>query len=212
MRYTRSILGGICISIGAIVNLSCENRVVGAFLFGIGLFAILSRGYQLFTGAIGYYWQRDGTYKTECVTIWVGNYLGTIIMGILLRFTRIYGVLSEKISATVNMKLQDHPVSIFLLSVLCGMLMYIAVHGWNTAKNSMQKIVSCFLPVMVFILAGFEHCVANMAYFWMEGGLTWRKIIYLIIMTIGNSVGAWILSVPEHWKSKKYGQTIELVK
>ena len=57
-RYTdillKAILTGFAIGIGGIVNLSCDNRYMGAFLFGLGLFVILTFGLMLFTGKVGY--------------------------------------------------------------------------------------------------------------------------------------------------------------
>ena len=46
-----------------------------------------------------------------------------------------------------------------------------------------------FLCVMVFILSGFEHCIANMYYFSVAG--VWSKDTFLLIllMTLGNSIG-----------------------
>ena len=44
----------------------------------------------------------------------------------------------------------------------------------------------------VFILCGFEHCVANMYYFTMGGAWSGRAILYLLVMTLGNAVGGVI--------------------
>ena len=40
--FLRSLLTGVAIAIGGTVYLSCPNKYLGAFLFGIGLFVILS--------------------------------------------------------------------------------------------------------------------------------------------------------------------------
>ena len=42
---------------------------------------------------------------------------------------------------------------------------------------------------MVFILCGFEHCVANMYYFSVAGMWSGKALVYLLVMTLGNSVG-----------------------
>ena len=40
----KSILAGIMIAIGGTIYLSLENKMVGAFLFAIGLFIIVTKG------------------------------------------------------------------------------------------------------------------------------------------------------------------------
>ena len=45
---------GICIGIGGAVYLTLENKIVGAFLFTVGLFTILIFGFKLYTGMVGY--------------------------------------------------------------------------------------------------------------------------------------------------------------
>ena len=63
------------------------------------------------------------------------------------------------------MKLEDSLSGILILAFFCGMLMYIAVDGYKSKGNP----VILFLGVSVFILAGFEHCIANMFYFTVAG-------------------------------------------
>jgi formate/nitrite transporter FocA (FNT family) len=209
--FIKAVLAGICIGIGGTVFLSCDSKMLGAFLFALGLFAILTRGYKLFTGAVGYFWEKNARFKLEVIIIWAGNLAGTFAAGTVLGLTRIHSI-SEKAVSLVDTKLADTPLSIFILAVFCGMLMYIAVHGWNSAVeaenktgvgNSAVKVVACVLPVAVFILCGFEHCIANMYYFALAGVFpftdTWQ---YLAIMTAGNAVGAWILSVPMYLMEK----------
>ena len=47
-----SILAGMCIAIGGTVFLSLENKVIGASLFSIGLFFIVMRQLNLYTGKL----------------------------------------------------------------------------------------------------------------------------------------------------------------
>ena len=41
----------------------------------------------------------------------------------------------------------------------------------------------------VFILCGFEHCVANMFYFTVGRAWSGKAVLYLLIMTAGNAAG-----------------------
>ena len=48
---------------------------------------------------------------------------------------------------------------------------------------------------MVFILCGFEHCVANMYYFSVAGMWSGKTLLYLLVMTLGNAVGGVVFPV-----------------
>ena len=60
MKYFISaIFAGMMISFGGIVYLSCLNfsvlgSTIGSFLFSLGLLTVVARGYDLYTGKIGY--------------------------------------------------------------------------------------------------------------------------------------------------------------
>ena len=50
----KAILAGVMISIGGTIYLALDNKMLGAFLFSIGLFSICAYGFNLYTGKIGY--------------------------------------------------------------------------------------------------------------------------------------------------------------
>ena len=45
----------------------------------------------------------------------------------------------------------------------------------------------------VFILAGFEHSIANMFYFGAAGMVNLESVLYLAIVVVGNSIGGMLL-------------------
>ena len=49
-----AVLSGMFIGIGGTIYLACASKIVGAFLFTIGLMMIVCYGFSLFTGAVGY--------------------------------------------------------------------------------------------------------------------------------------------------------------
>ena len=81
--FLRAFATGIAIAIGGIVYLSCENRYLGAFLFGTGLFVILSFGFNLFTGKVGYAVENKPSYISSLLVIWLGNFAGTALSAFL---------------------------------------------------------------------------------------------------------------------------------
>ncbi|MBQ8510536.1 MAG: formate/nitrite transporter family protein [Clostridia bacterium] len=187
-----AILAGLCIGLGGTVCLSVDNSVVGALLFSIGLLTILAFGFNLFTGKVGYALDNPPSYIGTLAIIWLGNLIGTSLMALLLRFTRVYGTIAPKAQSMVDSKLGDTPVSILLLAIGCGMCMYIAVQAYKT-QTSTLKCVFVIFPVMVFILCKFEHVIANMFYFALCGSFTLKTLGYLLIMTIGNSIGGLLI-------------------
>lgn len=186
--FLRALLTGFAIGVGGVVYLSCDSKYIGAFLFGTGLFVILSFGFNLFTGKVGYAVENKPVYLIDLGIIWLGNLFGTAATGGLILCTRISGI-GEKAAAMCETKLADNPASIAILSFFCGMLMFIAADGFKKTENPIAQTLMVFLPVMVFILSGFEHCVANMFYFTAAGAWSPKAFWYLILMTLGNSAG-----------------------
>ena len=75
--------------------------------------------------------------------------------------------------------------------------MYLAVNGYKMIEDSIGKYLAVFLGVVVFILSGFEHCVANMYYFTIANVWSLHAVGYMLIMILGNSAGAILFSVSE---------------
>lgn len=71
--------------------------------------------------------------------------------------------------------------------------MYLAIDNYQKTKN----IVFIIAPVMIFILSGFEHSIANMFYFHLAGAYSAKSFLYLLVMIAGNGVGAKIFSLKD---------------
>lgn len=197
----KSIFAGIMISIGGIAYLSIDNKIIGSLFFGIGLFTILIFNFYLFTGKVGTLIKLHKIkHIINLVIIWIGNLISTYLMSLIIKQTRILN--NIKIDEMINIKTNDSFLSIFILSIFCGILMHIAVSIFNSKQHhdGIVKVIGVFLPVSVFILCGFEHCVANMFYFNLAGDL---NIEYILIMTLGNTVGSLLLSFYDY-KINKY--------
>ena len=90
--FLRALCTGFAIGIGGAVYLSCDNKYLGAFLFGTGLFTILTFGFNLFTGKVGYAVEREPAYILELLIVWLGNFGGAAISAYMLLNTRISGI------------------------------------------------------------------------------------------------------------------------
>lgn len=189
----KSFLAGIMIAIGGTVFLSIENKVISASLFSIGLFGVLIYNLNLYTGKIGYLITNlNLKYIKELIITLIGNFIGACSVGFILRYTRIYDKIYEKSLILANTKLNDNILSIFILSIFCGLLMYYAVNGFKK-QTDFGKYLVVYLGVAVFILCGFEHCIANMYYFSVADIWSLKTLGYTGIMVLGNSIGSFII-------------------
>ena len=188
----RSFMTGIAIGIGATAFLSCESKIAGAFLFGTGLFIILNFGFYLYTGKVGYIVEKKPSYIAEVALIWIGNFAGTFVFAFLILCTRASSI-AQKAAAMCAVKSADTPLSLLVLSFFCGILMFIAADGFKTIENPVGKVLAIFLPVMAFILSGFEHSIADMFYFSLSRTWTAHSFLCLIIMTLGNAFGGMLV-------------------
>ena len=191
--FTYGILAGISIAIGGTVFLSVENKALGALLFTVGLFTVCTFGLHLFTGKVCYVFERDRDYAVDLPVIWLGNLFGTWLTAFLEGRTRAGAALTEKAQALCQVKLGDSILSIFILAVLCNLLIFIAVDGYNKNPHELGKYLALFFGVTVFIMCGFEHCVANMYYFSMAGAWSLKTFGYVLVMTFGNAVGGVLI-------------------
>ena len=186
-------MSGLFIGIGGTAFLSVENRFLGAFLFSIGLFAILSMGLNLFTGKVCYMFENPPAYCITLLVIWLGNLAGAFLSAKAMLLTRSGTALCEKAAVLCSVKLSDNLLSIFILSIFCNLLICLAVEGYRKIPHKLGKYLAIIFAIMVFILAGFEHCVANMFYFTAGHAWSARTVLYLLVMTLGNSVGGVII-------------------
>lgn len=198
----RGITAGIMISIGGTIYLSLENKMLGAFLFSIGLFAICTNGYNLYTGKIGYVVENKLKYLWELLFTLIGNLIGTLACGYLIYLSRVGESLREKASLICEVKLNDNLLSIFILAIFCGIIMYLAVDLYKRLTD-FGKYMGIFMGITVFILASFEHCVANMYYFSVANMWSWKTVLYVLVMIAGNSVGSILLALANKFGLKK---------
>ena len=191
--FVSAIIAGMLIGMGGTVYLSQSNAVIGSFLFSIGLYTILVFQLHLYTGKIGYTPFQKPVYIIELLITWFGNLVGTGLVALMVSNTRIFAGIEAKVVQIAATKLGDGLLSIFILAIFCGMLMFIAVDCYRNVQGSTLRFAGVFMPVMVFILSGFEHVIANMFYFSLAGAWSVECIIAILVMTVGNAVGGMLI-------------------
>lgn len=179
-----SILASILISLGGTVYLHTmtSDKFLGSALFSIGLYGVIFLGANLFTGKVGYVVGREKL--VEALIILGVNLIVAVICGWIYRMN--YGV-----AEIVSTKLDKPLLKLFVDSVICGVCIYLAVEG--PKQHTGAGYIMTLLGVMVFILVGAEHCIADAFYLGASNTTTWINFGRLMIVALGNSVGSLII-------------------
>jgi formate/nitrite transporter len=209
----QGILAGMYISLGAIGYLKLAANTVdpglgaflGAFVFPLGIIAILLMQAELYTSdtmvMIAVYAGRTKINKIIRILllIFVANLIGAIFAAFM---TQTSGIFNENVMAFVIEKAihkVNMPVGQLISSgILCNILVSTGVCLAYSCRDEISKIIVVWLAISVFILSGTEHVVANMYYLFIAymGGadITLSNIFYhLFVVAIGNFIGGGII-------------------
>ena len=183
-------LASFLIGLGDYVLLKIGTPL-GAFLFALGLYGVCMLGANLFTGKCGFILE-DKKWR-ELGIILITNLIAGWIIGWLFSLTD--PAIHEAAVAKFNS--WDLSLGFFLRSVFCGMIMYIAVKCYK-----LGSIWGVFIGVPLFILAGFQHSIANVIT--AGAAVNWSWTIPLCV--VGNFVGsvtiAWLVEATPKAKKK----------
>lgn len=175
------------IGIGNLVYAMCDNKVVGAMLFSLGLLCILQNGLYLYTGKIGIIWMAQNK-KKEVVHLLLGIVCN--IVGVML-VVKTYMIANDEFATRITQTAQSlssqSALSCFLGAIFCGMLMTVATVS-GRKENTVAEVAITIFCVMTFILAGFKHCVANASMLLFPD----CNYINYLAMVAGNTVGSLI--------------------
>lgn len=181
------------IAIAAICNLTLGG-IAGAVCFAVGLCVICQYKFQLFTGWCGKFWSYKDKrrFTKKMAVMWLLNYLGAWGLAKLVSLTPV-GLNIQYAATLVIAKYVDYDWwQLLLLSIPCGLLVYLGV---TSAQEHRPLLVLC---VIAFVIGGFPHCIATMAYLGLAY-LGQDKILIahtyfdtLLLITVGNIIGSWI--------------------
>lgn len=184
------------------------GKLAGACIFPAGLAMVVVAGSELFTGNC-LMWMALLNGKigfSKLLKNWgfvfLGNLLGALLVTLLVVLSGVFDNISETVVATANAKVSIGFGEALIRGVLCNFLVCIAVWMAFSAETVTGKIVAVFFPVMLFVLCGFEHSIANMFYVpagMMQSAFTGGAIgalnpigflfYNLLPVTIGNIIG-----------------------
>lgn len=187
-------------------------KLVGAVVFPAGMAMVLIAGSELFTGntliILGVLEKKVAVSRMlkNWFFVFIGNFIGAafVAAGVVYGHTPdlFSGKLAESIVAAGASRCNLAFSESIIRGILCNILVCIAVWMSFAAKKVSGKLMTSFWPIMVFVMCGFEHSIADM-YFGCAAlftaaeygihaeGLTWFNFIFYNILpvTIGNIIG-----------------------
>ena len=203
-----AVLAGLYISLGAIgatliqASAGAEvGKLLGACVFPTGLILILTAGGELFTGnclmsgpLVNRKVSGAGVLRNLCI-VYLGNMIGAFLGAVLASCGGVLLAGGEKAMA-LAVTIAQNKVSLsftdaLLRGVGCNVLVCGAVYAATGAESGGGKAVLAFFPVMLFVLCGLEHCVANMYY--VPAVLLMKGMPRFAVSADGVTVGAYLL-------------------
>ena len=223
------VLAGFLIGMGAMVTNTAGHaltnpsvaKIVSGLLFPFGLIMVILTGAELFTGncLITISVMEKKVNWLGMLRNWFYVYLGNFIGSVLLAMAAAYSGpmnLNSNAVAVYTMKVAAVKCALtfgnaVVLGILCNVLVCIAVAMSLMSKTTGGRALGAYLPIAFFVIAGFEHSVANMYYIsaglfaknipaYVEAaaaagldisGLTWWNFLVhnLLPVTLGNIIG-----------------------
>ncbi len=126
------------------------SKFIGASIFPIGLMLCVFTGSSLFTGnslLTLSFLTKDLKFSNlvkNLTIVWIGNFLGSIFTAYVAFYAGIFK--SECVAS----------------GFFCNILVAMGVIMAMCSTDATGKFLGCWFPVMLFVLCGYQHVVANM--------------------------------------------------
>ncbi len=217
----RAYMAGAILALAAVfavtVAVQTGSFLTGAILFPVGFCMLYLMGFDLLTGVfvlapLALLDKRPGVTVNGVLRNWglvfVGNFAGAITVAFMMAWVFTYGfniepgAVGQKI-ATIGeartLGYAEHGTAgwftIFIRGMLCNWMVSMGVVGAMISTTVPGKVISMWMPIMLFFYMAFEHSVVNMFLFpfgLIMGGefsfvdyLVWNEIPTVL----GNLVG-----------------------
>ncbi len=207
-------------------------RLLAGLVFSLGLILVIVGGAELFTG--------NSLMVVACASrritvaallrawmlVYAGNIIGALATAGIVLLSGQHGLAAGAVGETAltiaAAKAALPTVQLFFLSVLCNVLVCLAVWMTFGARTTTDKVMVIVPPVAAFVAAGFEHSIANLyllpyalalkslagSELWAAigkaptdfAGLTPGAILHnIVVATAGNLVGGSLMVGAVYW-------------
>lgn len=193
------------------VSIPGISKLIGASLFPVGLMLVCCCGAELFTGnsllAIALLDKKItfGQLMRNWVLVYIGNIIGSYLLAFMLYQSGLFDTISETVINVAKAKVSMTFVQALMRSILCNMLVVLAVWFQSASKDITGKIFAIWFPIMLFVFCGYEHSVANMFFIPLgqllgadvSTGAMWLN--NLLPVTIGNVIGGAVIIASSYY-------------
>lgn len=180
--FGKAILAGMMIAMGAAASSVAAHtvsdvglaRLAAAVVFPVGLMMVILLGAELFTGdclvAISVCDKKEKLLSVVRLlfVVYIGNFVGATLLALGIYFSGQLDYSAGMLGAyTIKVAMGKVSLSFskgIVSGILCNILVCAAVLMAMCAKDITGKLLASFFTIMLFVTAGFEHCVANMYY------------------------------------------------
>lgn len=191
------------------------QRLLSGLVFPIGLMLVVVLGAELFTGNNALLMppliQRRlsfGAVARNWSLVWLGNFAGALAVAYFMVY--LCGLTTPEpyhgaICRLAEAKVSASPGVIFLKGIGANWCVCLAVWLALSGRRLGEKLIACQIPVMAFVILGYEHCVANMFFIplgMMEGanvGFYDLFVANLLPATVGNIIGGAVFVGCAHY-------------
>lgn len=178
----KALFAGMMIAMGAAASSVAAHsignvglaRLAAAVVFPVGLMMVILMGAELFTGdCLMIMGTASGKHSVNqlvktLIIVYIGNFIGAAVLAMAISASGQLDYSGGLLGAyTIKVALGKATMSFgkaVVSGVLCNILVCAAVLMAICARDVAGKILVSFFVIMLFVTAGFEHCVANMYY------------------------------------------------
>jgi len=181
-------------------------KYIGAGVFPVGLMLVVICGAELFTGnnlmTLSLFKKEItvGAMLRNWGVVWMANLIGSVLLAWLMSQSGLYGeAMTAKAIGIAEAKCAIPLMPVIIRAIFCNMLVCLAVWMQSGAKDIIGKIFAIWFPIMLFVLSGFEHSVANMFFIPMGifcgADVTWAQAFLnnILPVTLGNIIGGAVI-------------------
>lgn len=221
--FVRAIITGFYVIVAIILSYTTGailfdkypeiSKIIVAATFSFALALIVFLSGELFTGntfALSVGIQKRKVKIKDAVKVLIFSYLGNMLGSILLAYLFVKSepsLIKDYIEPIVMAKVNLSVANMFIRGILCNFIVCLGYLTGIKMTSESGKMIMMFFCVFAFVIAGFEHSIANMGIFsigyFALGSLSLYSVLKnLFFVTIGNIIGGGILlAIPSVYMS-----------
>ena len=228
--FVSAMVAGLFIAFGSFISITLAQSVsaggAASFVkfaqsasFAAALSLIVMAGAELFTGNNFIMTAASLTGKVSWmdtvklwVFCWIGNLVGSLLSVVAFQLTGIPTASENAVGdyfIKVSLgKVGLTPVNMIFRAILCNILVCLAVWCGVKLKRESGKLIMIFWCILVFMVCGLEHSIADMSIIGValvNGGVSIGQYVYAILLaTFGNMIGgAVFVALPYYVVAKE---------